>query len=151
MVSQCRKILWASLQCFRKFGVSKHFMHNRGYHVFSAKIFCLTVPKNFVKEPFSVSLNSGIKKFYAYEGNITIFYRNLLSHSTEKLRRGTLLCFTKFLVSKKFMNKRGGGGVGERRGRREGTSRFSIENILSHSAEKFHRGTFLCCVLENFR
>ena len=33
---------------------------------------------------------------------------NLLSHSTEKFRRGTLLCFTKFLVSKKFMDKRGG-------------------------------------------
>ena len=75
LVSQCRKISWASLQCFRKFGVTKNFMHNRRYHVFPAKIFCLTVPKNFVKEPFSVSLISGIKKFYAYEGNITIFYR----------------------------------------------------------------------------
>ena len=31
-------------------------------------------------------------------------------HSTEKLRRGTLLCFTKFLVSKKNMDKRGAGG-----------------------------------------
>ena len=61
-VSQCRKISRASLQCFRKFGVSKNFMHNRGYHKFPSKIFCLTVPKNFVKEPFSVSLISGIKK-----------------------------------------------------------------------------------------
>ena len=34
---------------------------------------------------------------------------NFLSHSTEKLPSGTLLCFTKFLVSKKFMDKRGGG------------------------------------------
>ena len=54
---------------------------------------------------------------------------NLLSHSTEKLCRGTLLCFTKFLVSKKFMDKRAGG-----------VSRFSVENFLSHSAEKFRRG-----------
>ena len=46
LVSQCRKISWASLQCFRKFGVSKNFMHNRGYHKFPSKIFCLTVPKN---------------------------------------------------------------------------------------------------------
>ena len=61
-VSQCRKISWTSLQCFRKFGVSKNFMHNRGYHNFPSKIFCLTVPKNFVKEPFSVSIISGIKK-----------------------------------------------------------------------------------------
>ena len=47
-VSQCQKISWASLQCFRKFGVSKKLMHNRGFHNFSSKIFCLTVPKNFV-------------------------------------------------------------------------------------------------------
>ena len=39
LVSQCRKISWASLQCFRKFGVSKNFMHNRGYHNFLSKIF----------------------------------------------------------------------------------------------------------------
>ena len=43
-------------------GYRKIFMHNRGYHVFPWKIFVLTVPKNFVKEPFSVSLISGIKK-----------------------------------------------------------------------------------------
>ena len=33
--------------------------------IFFQKIFCLTVPKNFVKEPFSVPLISGIEKFYA--------------------------------------------------------------------------------------
>ena len=30
-------------------------------------------------------------------------------------------------------------------------SRFSIENLLSHSAEKFRRGILQCCVSENFR
>ena len=34
----------------------------------------------------------------------------LLSHSTEKLRRGTFLRFTKFLLSKNIMDKRVGGG-----------------------------------------
>ena len=62
LVSQCRKVSWASLQCFRKIGLSKNFMHNRGYHNFPSKIFFLTVPKNFVKEPLKVSLISGIKK-----------------------------------------------------------------------------------------
>ena len=52
MVSQWRKISWASLQCFRKFGVSKKSMHNRGCHNVQSKIFCLTVPKNFVKNSF---------------------------------------------------------------------------------------------------
>ena len=68
---------------------------------------------------------------------------NLLSRSTEKLRRGTLLCFTKFLVSKKFVDKRGGR-------RREGVSRFSVKNFLFHSAEKIRREPF-CAVSKNFR
>ena len=34
----------------------------------------------------------------------------LLSHSTEKFREGTFLCFTKFLVSEKIMDKRGEDG-----------------------------------------
>ena len=60
-VSHFRKISWASPQCLKKFGVSRNFMHNKGYHKFPSKIFCLPVPKNFVNEPFSVSLISGIK------------------------------------------------------------------------------------------
>ena len=40
---------------------------------FSDEIFCLTVPKKFVGEPFSVSLISGIEKFYASECYVTIF------------------------------------------------------------------------------
>ena len=56
LVSQFRKHSWTSLRCFRKFGVSKNFMHNRGYHNFPSKLF--------------------------------------LSHSAEKLRIGTLWCFT---------------------------------------------------------
>ena len=39
-------------------------------------------------------------------------------------------CFRKTPVAKKFMDKRGGGGV----------SRLSIENFLSHRAERFRRG-----------
>ena len=56
---------------------------------FLSKIFCLTAEK-FRREPFSVSLISGIEKFYASEGYVTIFCRNFLSHSAEKFRRGTL-------------------------------------------------------------
>ena len=70
--------------------------------------FCLTVPRILVGESLSVSLISGIENFYAYAGIFTIFYKKLFSHSTEKLRRVTLLFFTNFLVSKKIMDKRGG-------------------------------------------
>ena len=65
---------------------------------------------------------------------------NLLSHSTEKLRRGTLLCFTKFLVSKKFKDKRGGG-----------YHDFLSNFFLSHSAEKFRRGTLQCVTNFGYR
>ena len=64
-VSQCRKMSWASLQYFRKFGVSKNFMHNRGYHKFPSKIFRLTVPKNVVGIPSMSQKIWGIEKFYA--------------------------------------------------------------------------------------
>ena len=66
-------------------------MRGRGkYQDFPSKTFCLTVPKNLVGEPFSVSIISGIEKFYASEGYVTIFCGNFLSHSAEKIRRGTL-------------------------------------------------------------
>ena len=65
-VSQCRKISWASLQCFRKFGVSKKIMHNRGWHNFPSKSFGLTVPKNFVGILSMLQKIWGTEKFYAY-------------------------------------------------------------------------------------
>ena len=63
-VSQGWKISWASLQCFRKFGVSIKIMNNRGYHNFPTKIFCLTVPKIFVGIPSMFQKVWGIEKFY---------------------------------------------------------------------------------------
>ena len=44
-----------------------------------AKISCLTVPKKFVGQPFRVSLISGIEKFYASEGYVTIFVNFFVS------------------------------------------------------------------------
>ncbi len=41
---------------------------------------------------------------------------NLMSNSTGNLRRGTLLYFTKFLVSENFMDRRGRGGEREEGG-----------------------------------
>ena len=48
-VSQCRKFLWGTLQCFRKFGVSKNFMQNRGVSRFSVEIFWSHSAENFRK------------------------------------------------------------------------------------------------------
>ena len=49
--------------CFRKFQRSKRFMHKRGLSRLSVeKCFCLTVPKHFIEEPFSVSENMYCRK-----------------------------------------------------------------------------------------
>ena len=59
----------------------------------------------------------------------------LLSHSTEKLRRGTFIFYTNFLVPKYFLDKRRGVEEG-------GVSRYSVKNILSQSTEKLRREHF---------
>ena len=41
-----------------------------------------------------------------------------------------MVCFGKFPLAKKFMDKNGGG-----------VSRFSVKNFLSHSSKNFRRGT----------
>ena len=55
------------MHCFRKNLVAKKFMDKGQGEVsrFSFEKFCLTVPKNFASEPFTLSLISGIEKFYA--------------------------------------------------------------------------------------
>ena len=62
------------MMCFRKFPVAKSLWITAvGHQEFASKVFCLTVPKNFVEEPFSVSLVPGIEKFSASQGYVTIF------------------------------------------------------------------------------
>ena len=131
-----------SVLCFRKFPALKKFLNKRRreHHNFPSKLFRLTIPKNFVGEPFGVSENFWCRKILCFRGlchdSLSNFF---LSHSTEKFRRGTnptVLCFRKNPVLKKFMDKKRGGGGG--------VSRFSVENFLSHSAEKFRRGSPLC-------
>ena len=68
------------------------------WQFFPSNFSCLTVPKTFVGQPFSVSLISGIIYFYASESYITIFCRIFLTHIAEKTRRGTLL----YCVSENF-------------------------------------------------
>ena len=91
------------------------------------------MPKNFVENHFCVGQKIWYRnKLAIREGaSITIFRQIVLSHSSESSRRGMLLCFRKFGVSKKLMLKRG-------------TSRFVIENLLSHCTEKLRSGTLLC-------
>ena len=78
-------------------------------------------------------------------GEYQDFPSNIFFLTVPKISVGEPFCFTKFLVSKKLMDKRGG------MERREGVSRFSVQKFFSHSYDKFRRGTLLCCVSENIR
>ena len=105
---------------------------SEGTSRFLVKNFCLTVPKNFLDFLCVFQKYSVMQKKLAIreEVSITIFRQSVLSRSTESFRRGTLLCFRKFWLSKNFLLKV--------------MSRFPIENLLSHSTEKFRSGALLC-------
>ena len=82
------------------------------YQDFPSEIICLTAPKNFAGEPFSVSLISGIEKFYASEGYFTIFdfLSKFFCLTVPKISVGE--SFTVALISgiEKFWLRGGGGG-----------------------------------------
>ena len=111
-------------------------LYANGYHDFQLINFCLTVPKNFVEEPFCVSENYWYRKMLGIKGGgrLSRFsVRIVLSHSTKKHRRGTLRCFKKFLVSKNFMLQRV-------------MSRASVKNFCLTVSKHFVEEPFvLCC------
>ena len=94
------------------------------------------MPKKIVAERFCVSQNLWYRiilrigeKGGEKEG-ITTFCQMCFSHRIENFRRGTLLCFTKSLVSKKFMD----GKVG---GEEDGVTRFSVDSFCLTVAKNF--------------
>ena len=102
-------------------------MNKRGreYQDFRSKVFRLTVKKNFVGDPFSVSLVSGTKKVLIKGGVSKLSVEIFLSHSAEKTRMGTFWCFTNSMHKK-------------------GLSLNSFDNTLSHCAYKIRTRTLLC-------
>ena len=118
-----------------------------------------------------MSLISGIEKFYASEGYVKFFYRKDFVSQFRKIsyRNPSLLCFRKFLVAKKFFDKRGGGYQDfesknfcftvpksflgypfrvslisdvEKFYASEGHVTIICRNFLSHSAEKLRTASF---------
>ena len=75
--------------CFRKFLVAKKFLDKAEGEVsrFASKIFCLTVSKSAVEEPFSLSSVSGIEKIWMREwgrGSIKFFRRKFFVSQCRK-------------------------------------------------------------------
>ena len=99
---------------FRNIPVAKRFMDKRGgeYQDFPSKIFCLTVPRNFVGEPFRVSLIRVSKKFLLQRviSRFSILCRIFFVSHCRKISKGnsSVLCFRRFPAAKKFMDKKKG-------------------------------------------
>ena len=106
-----------TLQRFKKFRVSKKFMHKKGRGCYDSpsKKNCVTVPKHFVEDPFCASANFWHRKTLWIIGvrgggggaSITNFRQNFLSHCAEKLHREPFLLSEKFCY-RNFSCIRGG-------------------------------------------
>ena len=101
-------------------------MHENGKSRCSFEVFCLTVRKEFLGTTSKIQNVWDLGNFFEFH----IFPSIFLSHSSEKLREepSNVQDSFKSQVSKKLMQK-------------NGTSRLSVENFLSQSAEKFRWGT----------
>ena len=82
----------------------------------------------FRKFPVAINLWEG-----GCEGVSRVSVESFLSHSAEKIGRGTLLC----CVSENFWERK------SLRVKRRRLSRFSFDHFLCHSAEKVRRETNL--------
>ena len=100
------------LPCCINFGYRKGLGKKGGVSRYSVEIFCFTVPNNFVGEPFSISLISGIEKFSTSEGYVTIFdfLSKVYCLTVPKKIAGDFFSavFQKISGSEKIMDKRGG-------------------------------------------
>ena len=104
---------------FHKISVIQKFLDKRwlgraGLSNASAISSCLTLPRNFVRVSFCVSQSLWLRiTLWLREGGgeggfIKTFWKKFLSHTAEKFRRETLLCFGKFLISKKNIDGKDG-------------------------------------------
>ena len=117
LVSQWLNFSWGTLQCFRKFGASKNFLHIRRVSRFSVGIFLSHCAEKMCRAPSLFDRISGMNFFHEGDhgfqsggggGGLQRFcVETFLSHSTEKNRRKTF-CVHRILVSKNFIDKRGG-------------------------------------------
>ena len=81
-----------TLLCFERILVSKIFKQRRGeVSRFCRKFFYLTVPKYFVWESYRFWENFWFQKVLLMKGGVSRFsVKIFLSHSADKLRKGTL-------------------------------------------------------------
>ena len=118
--------------CFRKFPVAKKSMDKRrgDNRDFPSKFACLTVPKNFVGKPFSLSIISGIEKVWMRRwglGECQDFPSNFSCLTVPKNFVGQPFRVSLFSVIEKFYAS-------------DSYVTIFCRTFLSHSAEKCRRG-----------
>ena len=124
-VSQYQKIMLKQLGVRKNFGYRKKFCIG-GYHDFLSKKFRLTVPKNFVGEPFCVSKKICYRKIICMGGGgIKVLSKIFCFSGPKNFVRDPLCGSEIFLCGKKLWIRDG-----------EGDITFSVENFLSNSAPK---------------
>ena len=121
--------------------MDKRWVGGKEYHGFLSKNVCLTVPKNLVGKPSVFHYFQLSENFMPLRGISRLSKETLLSHSTEKLRRGTFIFYTNFLVPKYFLDKRRGVEEG-------GVSRYSVKSFLSQSTEKLRTEPFCASLIQ---
>ena len=124
LVSQCRKIWWAPLQCFRKFGVSNNFMHNRGITIFRRKFFVSQCRKSSWASVQCFRIIGVSKKFMLNRGYHNFPSKFLCLTVPKTFVRESHCFWEKFRFQKVLWMK-------------TGVSRFPVGKFWSHRAKKF--------------
>ena len=101
-VSQCRKLSWASVQCFRKFGVSKILMHIRDITFFRRIFFVSQCRKLSLENPSVSEKIFGFKKFYGWKRGYHVFPLESFGLTVPENLVGTPSMFQKIWVIEKF-------------------------------------------------
>ena len=100
------KVIVGFFLCLRVIMVQKNLNINGEFRYFLSKNFCVTMSKIFIGNPSVFQNVLGIEKVLHKRGIPGFYVERCLSHRTECIRLGTLLCIGVFLVSKKLVHKR---------------------------------------------
>ena len=128
-----KNFVWEAFSVSLKSGIQKVYASEVYVTIFRRKLF-VSQHRNIPKRKpsvlcfgnFPVAKNYWRKEAGMRKGISRLSVRKSLSNSTKKFRRGSILCFKKFQLSKNVQPKKE-------------ISRFSVKNFLPHSAENFRR------------
>ena len=134
-VSLCRKSSVGNTLVHQKISGSEKFYASErgGIKFLRRKLFPTQYQKNFVREHLGVSETFVQRKILCIRRRYhQTPLKNLCPHSADKIRRRTLLCFERILVSKSFKQRRGE------------ASRLCQNFFYLRGPKKLHQGTILC-------